>query len=171
MTKILIVEDDPMISEIYQKKFGDSGYEILTADSGEKAVKLDRTEKIDAMLLDLIMPKMDGYEVCKRLKTSDVTEFIPVIMLTALSSVEDKVKGIEAGADDFISKPFQKPELLARVRSLVRVKNLLEEFKNYQIQENIEEYIDGLPSDDARKRILALLNILKKRKTVLEYIN
>ena len=68
MTKILIVEDDPMISEIYQKKFGDSGYEVLTADSGEKALEFDRTEKIDVMLLDLIMPKMGGYEVIENVR-------------------------------------------------------------------------------------------------------
>ena len=86
----------------------------------------------DIVLLDVLMPHMDGYETCKRLKEKKETQFIPVVMLTALDSIEDKIRGIEAGADDFLTKPFQKPELLARVKILVRMKGLISELENAQ---------------------------------------
>lgn len=127
---IMVVDDNYSNVELLDALLSARGYNVLKAYNGEDALKIAEDVRPHLILLDVMMPKMDGYEVCKRLKTSDVTKFIPVIMLTALSSVEDKVKGIEAGADDFISKPFQKPELLARVRSLVRVKNLLEELED-----------------------------------------
>src|SRR3989338_205942 len=127
---IMVVDDNYSNVELLDALLSSRGYNVLKAYNVEDALKLAEDVRPHLILLDVMMPKMDGYEVCKRVKTSDVTKFIPVIMLTALSSVEDKVKGIEAGADDFISKPFQKPELLARVRSLVRVKNLLGELED-----------------------------------------
>lgn len=127
---ILVVDDNHSNVELLEALLSSRGYNILKAYNGEDALTLVETVRPHIVLLDVMMPHMDGYEVCRRLKGKDTTRFIPVIMLTALSDIDDKIKGIEAGADDFISKPFQRPELLARVKSLVRVKNLLEELED-----------------------------------------
>lgn len=127
---ILVVDDNHSNVELLEALLSSRGYNILKAYNGEDALKLVEMVRPHIVLLDVMMPRMDGYEVCRRLKGKDTTRFIPVIMLTALSDIDDKIKGIEAGADDFISKPFQRPELLARVKSLVRVKNLLEELED-----------------------------------------
>ncbi|MBI3399174.1 MAG: response regulator [Deltaproteobacteria bacterium] len=129
---ILVVDDNQDNVELLDALLSSRGYAILKAYNGEDALKIAEEARPHLIILDVMMPRMDGYEVCRRLKTNDKTRFIPVIILTALSDIdiEDKIKGIEAGADDFISKPFQKPELLARVRSLVRVKHLLEELED-----------------------------------------
>ena len=127
---ILVVDDNQANVDLLDALLSSRGYNLFKAYSGEDALKMVEDVLPHVILLDVMMPKMDGYEVCRRLKAKDTTRFIPVIMLTALSDIDDKIKGIEAGADDFISKPFQKPELLARVKSLVRVKNLLEELED-----------------------------------------
>lgn len=127
---ILVVDDNYGNVELLNALLSPRGYNVFSAYNGEDAIAMVEDVQPHVILLDVMMPKLDGYEVCRRLKEKSSTRFIPVIMLTALSSLEDKVKGLEAGADDFISKPFQRPELLARVKSLVRVKNLLEELED-----------------------------------------
>jgi len=94
---------------------------VLTAESGEDALRLLQEHQPDLVLLDILMPGLDGYEVCRRIRQDPVTAFLPVVMITA-SGKEEKVRAIEAGADDFVTKPFDQAELLARVRSLVRIK-------------------------------------------------
>src|SRR4030065_2845859 len=121
---IMVVDDNHGNVELLEALLSSRGYNVFKAYNGEDALKMVEEVSPYVILLDVMMPKMDGYEVCRRLKEKDTTRFIPVIMLTALSDIDDKIKGIEAGADDFISKPFQRPELLARVKSIVRVKNL-----------------------------------------------
>src|SRR3990167_6946655 len=127
---IMVVDDNHGNVELLEALLSSRGYNVFKAYNGEDALKMVEEVSPYVILLDVMMPKMDGYEVCRRLKEKDSTRFIPVIMLTALSGIDDKVKGIEMGADDFISKPFQKPELIARVKSLVRVKSLLEELED-----------------------------------------
>lgn len=127
---ILVVDDNRGNVELLEALLVSRGYNIFKAYNGEDALKMVEEVFPHVILLDVMMPRMDGYEVCRRLKEKNVTRFIPVVMLTALSDIGDKIKGIEAGADDFISKPFQKPELLARIKSLVRVKNLLGELED-----------------------------------------
>ena len=127
---IMVVDDNHGNVELLEALLSSRGYNVFKAYNGEDALKMVEEVSPYVILLDVMMPKMDGYEVCRRLKEKDSTRFIPVIMLTALSGIDDKVKGIEMGADDFISKPFQKPELIARVKSLVRVKSLLDELED-----------------------------------------
>src|SRR3989338_780365 len=127
---ILVVDDNRGNVELLEALLSSMGYNIFKAYNGEDALKMTEEVFPHVILLDIRMPGMDGYEVCKRLKEKDTTRFIPVIMVTALSGIDDKIKGIEAGADDFISKPIQKIELLARVKSLVRVKNLFGELED-----------------------------------------
>ncbi|MFH0827932.1 MAG: ATP-binding protein, partial [Candidatus Omnitrophota bacterium] len=101
--------------------------------------------KLDLILLDVMMPKLDGYEVCRRIKSAKETRFIPVVMLTALSEKEDRIKGIETDADDFISKPFDKEELKARVKSLLRIKSLHDKLEeSYEKLKQLESLKDSL---------------------------
>ena len=118
---ILAVDDQPQNLRLLDAVLSPHGYQVLTASSGEEAVeKLGQTVP-DLVLLDIVMPGIDGYEVCKRIRGNPATEFLPVIMMTA-SGDQEKISAIQAGADDFVSKPFNQRELLARVASLARVK-------------------------------------------------
>jgi putative two-component system response regulator len=130
--KVLVVDDNVQNVALLEGLLSSKGYEVITAYNGKEALAKVSEVVPDIILLDVLMPVMDGNEVCARLKKDPATRFIPIVMLTALDSTEDKVRGIEAGADDFITKPFQQLELLARVKSLVRVKGLLDELENAQ---------------------------------------
>jgi putative two-component system response regulator len=122
--KVLVVDDEPLNLKLLEALLLGLEYDVIKAASGEQALQLVDKTDIDLILLDVMMPQMDGFEVCRRLKSTNRTRLIPVIMLTALSGTDAKVKGIEAGADDFITKPPNKMELLARTKSLIRVKTL-----------------------------------------------
>jgi len=124
--KVLVVDDQPLNVKMLAAKLSESGYEVLKAFNGSEAIRLARDGNPDLILLDITMPGMDGYEVTKILKADPATSIIPIVLLTALDAVKDKVKGLNAGADDFLSKPCSPTELLARVRSLVRLKKLQE---------------------------------------------
>ncbi|WP_048063531.1 methanogen output domain 1-containing protein [Methanococcoides burtonii] len=120
---ILIVDDEPNNVELLEALlFVD--YEIMTASGGQEALDIINKENLDLVLLDVMMPEITGYEVCEHIKSSIKTQFLPVIMVTALTEREDRIKGIEAGADDFLSKPVDRLELNTRVRSLIRIKQL-----------------------------------------------
>ena len=120
-SKVLVVDDLPanvkLITAILKRD-----YEIIPAYSGEEAIEKVESEKPDIVLLDVMMPGIDGYEVCKRIKQGDSTRFTPVVMITALSDVEDRIKAIEVGADDFLTKPINTQELITRTRSLLKAK-------------------------------------------------
>jgi putative two-component system response regulator len=128
--KVLAVDDNVQNLELLDGVLSSRGYEVIKAVNGREALQKVRDAAPHIVVMDVLMPVMDGYETCRCLKGNPVTRFIPVIMLTTLNRVEDKVRGIEAGADDFISKPFQTPELLARVKSLVRVRSLINELED-----------------------------------------
>jgi two-component system cell cycle response regulator len=121
--KVLIVDDEQAIVELmglYLK----SDYDVIPAYSGQEALDKVKSEKPDIILLDVMMPDMNGYEVCRVLKTSVETQFLPVVMVTALSGKDDRIKGIEVGADEFLGKPVNRLELVTRVKSLLRIKHL-----------------------------------------------
>ena len=128
--RVLAVDDTVQNLELLDGLLTPRGYQVIKASDGREALQKVAECKPHIVLLDVLMPVMDGYETCRKLKENPETRFIPVVLLTALNSVDDKVAGIEAGADDFISKPFQRPELLARVKSLVRVKSLIDELED-----------------------------------------
>ncbi len=128
--KVLIVDDNILNLEVLEAHISTDGYEALTAEDGHEALQLVESENPDIILLDIMMPGMDGYEVCRRIKQNPLTQVIPIIMVTALEDdAGNRIKAIEVGADDFIQKPVNKVELLARVRSLLRIKSLHHELE------------------------------------------
>jgi adenylate cyclase len=119
--KVLVVDDTPHNIKLLEAMLVPRGHDVLPATSGAEALALVAREPPDLVLCDIVMPGMDGYEVCRRLRADPATQFLPVVMVTA-SGEQEKVKAIEAGADDFVLKPVNQAELLARVRSLLRIK-------------------------------------------------
>ena len=122
--RVLIVDDDRRNVKLLEGHLLPERYDVVKAYSGEEALTLLGHSEVDLMLLDIMMPGLNGYQVCKRVKAGESTRFIPVILITALDDLQAKVRGIEAGADDFLSKPANREELLARTRSLIRNREL-----------------------------------------------
>lgn len=131
---ILIVDDEARNIELLKAFLEPYDYKLLTASNGDDALKAVGRNNIDLILLDVMMPGRDGFAVTEQLKADEKTRIIPVILVTALSDKKDRVKGIEAGCDDFISKPVDQSELLARVRSLLKVKAYNDHMRNYERQ-------------------------------------
>jgi CheY-like chemotaxis protein len=120
--RILVVDDQPQNLRLLEGILGPYGYTIGTASSGDDAMRAIASDPPDLVLLDVVMPGMSGYDVCRRIRANDATKFVPIVMMTA-SPDQDKVAAIDSGADDFVFKPFDKQELLARIRSLLRIKS------------------------------------------------
>lgn len=127
--RILVVDDILPNVKLLEAKLSSEYYDVLTATSGEEALVRVAQDSPDIVLLDVMMPGMDGFEVCRRIKANPATAHIPVVMVTALTDSTDKIRGLEAGADDFLSKPVNDTALMARVRSLVRLKMTVDEWR------------------------------------------
>lgn len=125
--RVLIVEDTETIRLLIRTRLANAYYHVIEAANGEDAIRLASTESPDLVLLDVMLPGIDGFEVCRRLKESPATTHLPVVMVTALDNRADRVKGLEMGADDFLSKPFDELALLSRVASLTRMKMMVDE--------------------------------------------
>jgi pilus assembly protein CpaE len=119
-TRILVVDDNAMTLDLVSRSLSRVGYEVTTSENGSDALAIVDDVRPDLIILDVMMPEMDGYEVCRRLREKTNTAPLPVLMLTALDSLEEKIRGFEAGADDYMTKPFQPAELQARVQVLLR---------------------------------------------------
>jgi len=133
-SRILVVDDVPVNIQLLVTYLAAEGYDVVSAKDGHDAMKAVKEHQPDLILLDVMMPKMNGSKVCEVIKSDDATKFIPVILVTALNELEDKVKGMNSGADDFLAKPFNKLELLVRVRSLLRIKHLHDELQEKVIE-------------------------------------
>ena len=117
--KILVVDDEPPIREILKFQLENAGFEVSCAEDGAQGLRMAEDETPDLVLLDLMIPHLDGYEVCRRLKSGYATRHIPVIILTARGEIDEKLKGLENGANDYVTKPFSMPELLMRVKNVL----------------------------------------------------
>ncbi len=131
---ILVVDDEPVIRHILEGLLSLKGYKVESVSSGPLAIEKVQTSPPDLILLDIMMPQMSGFEVCEHLKTDEKTQNIPIILVTALDSKEELAKGLDAGADDFLPKPFDNLELLARVRSMLRIKKQYDELEAHRQQ-------------------------------------
>ncbi len=155
--RILVVDDTPLNVKLLADLLRAQGYDVLTAASGREAMAIVEKEDLDLVLLDVVMPEMSGYEVCRKIRANPGTGILPVVMVTALDPGEERIKGIEAGADDFLTKPINQPELLARVRSLLRIRALYEELgeMNRTLEERVREQVAQLDRLGRLKRFFS----------------
>jgi len=144
MARILIIDDSKLILHVAKTILNKQGHQVLLAEDGNIGLQTAATEHPDLILLDLILPGIDGYEVCQRIKKGDATSEIPVIMLTSKTEAADKVRGLEMGASDYVTKPFDEGELIARVNIHLQIRELHESLKekNRQLKEMANR--DGL---------------------------
>ena len=155
--RILVVDDTPsnvkLLADILQAR----GYAVVTASNGAEALARTERDAPDLILLDVMMPGMSGYDVCRKLRDNPATAVLPVIMVTALDPAQERVKGIDAGADDFLSKPIHQPEILARVRSLLRIKALHDELTalNRSLERRVNDQVTQLERLSRLKRFFS----------------
>src|ERR1700681_3207034 len=127
--RVLVVDDVPANVKLLEARLSAEYFDVVTAMNGAEALAICERGECDIVLLDVMMPDMDGFEVCRRLKAGLTTHHLPVVMVTALDQPSDRVKGLQAGADDFLTKPVSDIALIARVRSLVRLKMVTDELR------------------------------------------
>ncbi|HZB42136.1 MAG TPA: response regulator [Ilumatobacter sp.] len=160
---ILIVDDQPQNLRLLEAVLQPRGYRTVSAQSGEAALEILSREQADLVLLDILMPGMDGYEVCRRIRENPTTAFLPVVMITA-SDTAQKLRATEAGADDFVAKPFDQGELLARVKSLVRIKSYHDTIRrqseelavwNRELSERVQSQVAQLERASRLRRFLS----------------
>jgi DNA-binding response OmpR family regulator len=140
-TKILVVDDEPVGRQLLEAILVPEGYEIYFGEDGEEAIKVALSELPDIILLDVMMPKLDGFEVCKNLRQHDSTAHIPIFLITALDDRDSRIRGIDMGADDYISKPFDRIEILAKIKnktSQITIRSKGSQKKPEEIPHNIE---------------------------------
>jgi two-component system cell cycle response regulator len=156
--RVLIVDDNPANRKLLEVRLLNEYFEVLSASNGPDAILICEKALCDIVLLDVMMPEMDGFEVCRRLKSHISTAHLPIVMVTALDQPADRVRGLEAGADDFLTKPIDEMQLFARVRSLARLKMAIDELRNRANTTvalgMIAEYATPNPEDGKRGRML-----------------
>jgi len=162
--RILIVDDNETNRDILQTRLGTHGYDLIQAADGEEAIELARKSLPDLILLDVMMPKLDGVEVTKRLKADTSLPFMPIILVTAKSDIKDVVTGLDAGADEYLTKPVDQTSLVARVKSMLRVKELHDEVAaqaadlaswNKTLEQRVADQLKQIERSDRLKRFLA----------------
>jgi len=162
--KILVVDDTPKNVKLLADLLTVKGYSVVTAESGRQALAQLDAEWPDLVLLDVVMPEMSGYEVCRKIRENPMTQILPVVMVTALDPAEERIKGLDAGADDFLTKPINRAELLARVRSLLRIKELHDEVQsqsaelsewNKKLEQRVQEQVNQLERLGRLKRFFS----------------
>lgn len=157
MARILVVDDVPNNVKLLADLLRMQGHEVITAGGGVEGLARARNEAPDLLLLDVMMPDLNGYEVCRQLRADPSVAFLPIVLVTALDATEERVKGLEAGADDFIGKPFNRPELMARVRSLLRLKQLHDDLArlNADLESRVAAQVLELERLNALKRFVS----------------
>ena len=157
--RVLVVDDILANVKLLEARLNAEYFEVLTARSGEEALGVVRSSPVDVVLLDVMMPGMDGFEVCRQIKSVAATAQLPIVMVTALDQAADKVRGLEAGADDFLTKPVDDIALITRVKNLARLKALSDEMllrmtTNADFKPLPNAEIAGMPADAAGRILL-----------------
>jgi DNA-binding response OmpR family regulator len=160
-TTILIVDDDPLMQKVIEASLIKDNYTIVFANNGEEGIRFAHELMPDLILLDVIMPDLDGFEVCQRLRNDMLLLYIPIIMITALDDRDSKIQGLEAGADDYLCKPFDKIELRARVKTITRLNRYSRWRKVHALQQILEEKNKIIESQ--RLKIEELTNKIENR--------
>jgi DNA-binding response OmpR family regulator len=164
LPKILVVDDTPKNVKLLADLLTVKGYGVATAASGREALAQIEAERPHLVLLDVVMPEMSGYEVCRKIRENPATKILPVVMVTALDPTEERIKGLEAGADDFLTKPINQAELLVRVKSLLRIKQLYDTVQdqaaqlaewNRTLERRVEEQVTQLERLGRLKRFFS----------------
>lgn len=162
--RILVVDDTPANVKLLSDLLTYKGYEVVTAASGTEALEKVETGRPDLVLLDIMMPGMNGYEVCRTIRKNPATEILPVVMVTSLDPTEERINGLQAGADDFLAKPVDEQELLVRVRSLLRIKELYDTVQaqsaqitewNKTLEQRVHDQVDQLERLGRLKRFFS----------------
>ena len=153
--KILIVDDTEDTVELLRKRFRADGYDTDEAFDGEEGLRKVFEYRPNLVVLDVMMPKLDGYQVCEKLKKDETTKHMPVLMLTAKSEIGDKIKGLDIGADDYIGKPFDYKEVVARVRSLLAKKDVSKKMAEKEKSEALDHLVDEV-SHEVRNPLVAI---------------
>jgi adenylate cyclase len=155
--RVLVVDDTPSNVKLLADVLQARGYAVVTAVNGVEALARTEHDAPDLVLLDVMMPGMSGYDVCRKIRANPATATLPVVMVTALDPTQERVKGIEAGADDFLTKPINQPEILARVRSLLRIKALHDELTalNRTLEARVTEQVAQLERLSRLKRFFS----------------
>jgi two-component system cell cycle response regulator len=170
--RVLVVDDVPPNVKLLEAKLTREYFDVITAGDGPTALMRAEADAPDIVLLDVMMPGMDGFEVCRRLKASPRTRHIPVVMVTALSEASDRVRGLEAGADDFLTKPVNDLALFARVRSLVRLKMMMDEWRVRENTSGEFGVLGAAPSEMAQAveeaRVLVVEDSAIDRQKIIE---
>jgi two-component system cell cycle response regulator len=167
--RILVVDDIPINVKLLEAKLLVEYYDVITANDGETALAMAESEAPDIILLDVMMPGIDGYEVCRRLKANPKTVHIPVVMVTALNQPKDRIMGLEAGADDFLTKPPNDIALFARISSLVRLKRASDEWRAREataVELGVTSAIDSTIEEDQPGNILLVADGMLDRKAI-----
>lgn len=151
-SKILIVDDEPFNVDYLEQELEDLGYDTVSAGNGQEALEKVATEAPDLILLDIMMPIMDGFTVCHILKGNDDTRLLPIVIMTALDGIDDRIKGIEAGADDFLTKPVNQRELVARIQTALKLKHTVDR-KISELRRLKDHFARFVP--EAVKRLIA----------------
>ena len=162
---ILVVDDQTQNNDLLEAFLVPEGYEIIKATSGEEALAKLASTEIYLILLDVMMPGMDGFEVTRRIRQDPKNKLMPIILVTALKETEDRIQGIKAGCDDYISKPFDKLELFARIQSLLKIKAYNDQMSNYrkELESEVINMTDELKQsntalDEQKARLSAIIN-------------
>src|ERR1700731_4079844 len=159
--RILVVDDVPTNLKLLEVRLSAEYFEVILASNGAQALEICERGQCDIVLLDVMMPGMDGFEVARRIKSNPATHHIPVVMVTALDQPADRVRGLDAGADDFLTKPIDEVALIARVRSLARLKVVIDELRSRAVTTlapNLNEAIFAMSGDDGRRGRVLLID-------------
>jgi len=167
---ILIVDDTPINLEMLFDFLGQAGFTVLIAEDGESAIARAEYAPPDLILLDILMPGMDGFETCRLLKSSELTQDIPVIFMTALSETVDKVRGFELGAVDYLTKPLQHQEVLARIQLHLKLRTLTKTLQEQNLRLE-SEIAERLRVEEKIREQAALLDITSDAILVKDFVN